>query len=67
MKIRMRVAVGQAAARAFLIRHNSLWAAYLGELVHPLDPSGARRRDLYWSKTLLSLLTWCFMVTAGTR
>jgi alkyl hydroperoxide reductase subunit AhpC len=23
--------------------------------------------DLYWSKTLLSLLSWCFMLTAGTR
>ena len=22
---------------------------------------------LYWSKTLLSLLTWCFTLTAGTR
>src|SRR5690348_10157113 len=45
VKIRMREGVGQAAAQAFLIRHNSLWADYLRELVHPLDPSSALRRD----------------------
>jgi hypothetical protein len=28
---------------------------------------GRVARGLYWSKTLLSLLTWCFMPTAGTR
>ena len=37
MKIRPREAADQAAARAFLARHNSLGAARLGELVHPLD------------------------------
>ena len=28
---------------------------------------GLERVCVYWSKTLLSLLTWCFMLTAGTR
>src|SRR5215472_11573284 len=37
MKVRPRQAADQAAARAFLARHNSLRAARLGELVHPLD------------------------------
>jgi GNAT superfamily N-acetyltransferase len=37
VKIRPRQAADQAAAQAFLARHNSLRAARLGELVHPLD------------------------------
>ena len=37
VKIRPREAADQAAAQAFLARHNSLRAACLGELVHPLD------------------------------
>jgi GNAT superfamily N-acetyltransferase len=37
VKVRPREAADQAAARAFLARHDSLWAARLGELVHPLD------------------------------
>ena len=37
MNVRPREAADQAAARAFLARHNSLRAARLGELVHPLD------------------------------
>jgi GNAT superfamily N-acetyltransferase len=37
VKIRPREAADQAAARAFLARHDSLRAARLGELVHPLD------------------------------
>ena len=37
VKIRPREAADQAAAQAFLARHNSLRAARLGELVHPLD------------------------------
>jgi hypothetical protein len=36
VEVRIREAVGQAAAQAFLIRHNSLWAACLGELVRSL-------------------------------
>jgi len=35
--VRPREAADQAAARAFLARHDSLRAARLGELVHPLD------------------------------
>ena len=37
VKIRPRETADQAAARAFLARHNSLRGARLGELVHPLD------------------------------
>jgi hypothetical protein len=37
VKVRPRGAADQAAAEAFLDRHYSLWAARLGELVHPLD------------------------------
>ena len=37
MKIRPREPADQAAAQAFLARHNSLRGARLGELVHPLD------------------------------
>ncbi len=37
VKIRPREPADQAAAQAFLARHNSLRAARLGELVHPLD------------------------------
>ncbi len=37
VKVRPREATDQAAARAFLARHNSLRVARLGELVHPLD------------------------------
>jgi len=37
VKVRPREAADQAAARAFLARHNSLRGARLGELVHPLD------------------------------
>ena len=37
MKVRPREAADQAAAQAFLARHNSLRGARLGELVHPLD------------------------------
>ena len=37
MKVRPREAADQAAAEAFLARHDSLRAARLGELVHPLD------------------------------
>jgi GNAT superfamily N-acetyltransferase len=37
VNVRPREAADQAAARAFLARHNSLRAARLGELVHPLD------------------------------
>ena len=37
VKIRQREPADQAAAQAFLARHNSLRAARLGELVHPLD------------------------------
>ena len=37
VKIRPREPADQAAARAFLARHNSLRGARLGELVHPLD------------------------------
>jgi hypothetical protein len=33
VKVRMR----ETAAQAFLIWHNSLWAARLGELVYPLN------------------------------
>ena len=37
MKIRPREPADQAAAQAFLARHNSLRGARLGELLHPLD------------------------------
>ena len=37
MNVRPREAADQATAQAFLARHNSLRAARLGELVHPLD------------------------------
>ena len=37
VKVRPREAADRAAAQAFLARHNSLWVARLGELVHPLD------------------------------
>jgi GNAT superfamily N-acetyltransferase len=37
VKVRPGDAADQAAARAFLARHNSLHVARLGELVHPLD------------------------------
>ena len=37
VKVRPREAADQAAAEAFLARHNSLRAARLGELVHPMD------------------------------
>jgi GNAT superfamily N-acetyltransferase len=37
VNVRPREAADQAAAQAFLARHNSLRAARLGELVHPLD------------------------------
>ena len=37
MKVRPQEATDQAAARAFLTRHNSIRVARLGELVHPLD------------------------------
>jgi len=37
VKIRQRKPADRAAAQAFLARHNSLRAARLGELVHPLD------------------------------
>jgi GNAT superfamily N-acetyltransferase len=37
VKVRPREAADQAAAQAFLARHNSLRGARLGELVHPLD------------------------------
>ena len=37
MKVRPREPADQAAAEAFLARHDSLRAARLGELVHPLD------------------------------
>jgi GNAT superfamily N-acetyltransferase len=37
VNVRPREAADQAAARAFLARHNSLRGARLGELLHPLD------------------------------
>jgi hypothetical protein len=37
VKVRPREAADQAAAEAFLARHDSLRAARLGELVYPLD------------------------------
>ena len=37
MKVRQREAADQAAAQALLARHNSVRAARLGELVHPMD------------------------------
>jgi GNAT superfamily N-acetyltransferase len=37
VNVRPREAADEAAVRAFLARHNSLRAARLGELVHPLD------------------------------
>src|SRR5690242_17907188 len=37
VNVRPRAAADQAAAEAFLARHDSLRAARLGELVHPLD------------------------------
>jgi hypothetical protein len=37
VKVRPREAADQAAAEAFLARHDSLRVARLGELVHPLD------------------------------
>jgi hypothetical protein len=37
VKVRPREAADQAAAEAFLARHNSLRGARLGELVHPMD------------------------------
>ena len=37
MNVRPREATDQAAAQAFLARHNSLRVARLGKLVHPLD------------------------------
>ena len=37
MKVRPREAADQAAAQEFLARHDSLRAARLGDLVHPLD------------------------------
>jgi hypothetical protein len=37
VKVRPREAADQAAAEAFLARHNSLRGARLGELVYPLD------------------------------
>jgi GNAT superfamily N-acetyltransferase len=37
VKVRPREAADQAAARAFLARHDSVRAARLGELVHPLN------------------------------
>jgi hypothetical protein len=54
------------------------YAGHLAEPLHrprclravvDLPQSGGDRRvaDLYWSKTLLLLLTWCFMLAADTR
>jgi hypothetical protein len=37
VKVRPREAADQAAAGAFLARHQSVRVARLGELVHPLD------------------------------
>jgi hypothetical protein len=37
VKVRPREAADQAAAQAFLARHDSARVARLGELVHPLD------------------------------
>jgi hypothetical protein len=47
--------------------------ARFGERMHhangrqPVGAGNCVTSCLYWSKTLLSLLTWCFMLTAGTR
>jgi GNAT superfamily N-acetyltransferase len=56
VKIRPREAGDQAAAQAFLARHNSLRGARLGELVHPLDHPAfvAEAADGY----LLGMLTY---------
>ena len=40
VKVRPREAADQAAAEAFLARHNSLRGARLGQLVHPMDHPG---------------------------
>ena len=56
VKVRPREAPDQAAARAFLARHDSLWAARLGELVHPLDHPALVAETAGWE--LLGMLTY---------
>jgi GNAT superfamily N-acetyltransferase len=56
VKVRPREAADQAAARAFLDRHNSVRAARLGELVHPLDHPALVAED--GGGQLLGMLTY---------
>jgi len=56
VKVRPREAADQAAARAFLDRHNSVRAARLGELVHPLDHPALVAEDA--GGQLLGMLTY---------
>ena len=56
VRVRPREAADQAAARAFLDRHNSVRAARLGELVHPLDHPALVAEDV--GGQLLGMLTY---------
>ena len=56
MKVRPREAADQPAARAFLARHDSVRAARLGELVHPLDHPALVAEDA--GGQLLGMLTY---------
>jgi len=56
VKVRPREAADQAAARAFLDRHNNVRAARLGELVHPLDHPALVAEDA--GGQLLGMLTY---------
>ena len=56
MKVRPRQPADQAAAEAFLARHDSLRAARLGELVHPMDHPAFVAEDA--AGHLLGMLTY---------
>jgi hypothetical protein len=53
-----------------LIAHTLTLRCQQGSRTVPAAFTGLRSHltySLYWSKTLLSLLTWCFMLAADTR
>jgi GNAT superfamily N-acetyltransferase len=56
VKVRSREAADQAATEGFLARHNSLRAARLGELVHPMDHPALVAEDA--GGHLLAMLTY---------
>jgi hypothetical protein len=63
-------AARQARDTEGLIAHTSTLRCQQGSRTVPAAFTGLRSHltySLYWSKTLLSLLTWCFMLAADTR